>query len=345
MTAKERVYSQIAHRETDPIPYTLDFEEAVGRELDAWYGGSAWRRRLVNAVVEIESPVVSPSAACVAALEKAEYTDAYGTRWRVDRRPFHTAAPALPEPTLRGYRLPAAERFFTAAWRRRAEDTIRAFPDRFLAARPGLGLFERSWALRGFEQALMDSLNDPGFYGELLETLTEHQLTIVEELLRLPVDGIMFGDDWGHQRGMLLSPASWRRFLKPCLARLYGRVRAAGKTVLTHCCGHITPVIPDLIEIGLNVLESVQPEAMDPYALKAACGERLTFWGALGSQSTIQFATPEQIRAEIKRLCREMGRGGGYILAPAKDLQPGTPVENAAAVVEAFWEVGEQDPL
>jgi uroporphyrinogen decarboxylase len=92
----------------------------------------------------------------------------------------------------------------------------------------------------------------------------------------------------------------------------------------------------DIAEIGLDVLESVQPEAagMNPYALKQAWGDRITFWGGLGSQSTIPFGTPGQIRQEIQRLRREMGRGGGYILAPAKPLRPETPTANAVAVVE-----------
>ncbi len=96
--------------------------------------------------------------------------------------------------------------------------------------------------------------------------------------------------------------------------------------------------MPEIVEIGLDVLESVQPEAegMSSYELKARWGELITFWGCLGSQSTIAFGSPEEIRAEVARLRREMGRGGGYILAPAKSLQPGTPIENAMAVVEAL---------
>jgi uroporphyrinogen decarboxylase len=117
---------------------------------------------------------------------------------------------------------------------------------------------------------------------------------------------------------------------------MYTLVHEAGKVALSHCCGSIVDVLPDVVEIGLDVLESVQPEAMDPYALKRLYGRQITFWGGLGSQSTIQFGTPREIREEIARLCEHMGRGGGYILSPAKPLQPGTPVENAAAVVESF---------
>ena len=94
----------------------------------------------------------------------------------------------------------------------------------------------------------------------------------------------------------------------------------------------------DIVDIGLDVLESVQPEAagMNPYALKKAWGDKITFWGCLGTQYTIPFAKPAQIRQEVRRLRREMGRGGGFDLAPAKPLRPETPTENAVAVVEEF---------
>ena len=117
-------------------------------------------------------------------------------------------------------------------------------------------------------------------------------------------------------------------------------VKRQDKLVITHCCGSIVDILPDAIEIGLDVLESCQPEArgMNPYDLKKKFGDKLTFWGCLGSQSVIPFGTPEEIRAEVQQLCREMGKGGGFILGPAKSLQPGTPTENAAAVVEAFAE-------
>jgi uroporphyrinogen decarboxylase len=101
----------------------------------------------------------------------------------------------------------------------------------------------------------------------------------------------------------------------------------------------VADIIPDLIEVGLDVLESVQPEAMDPYEVKRRFGKHITFWGGLGSQSTLAFGKPAAIRAEIKRLSVEMSRGGGYILAPAKALMNGMPLENAIAAIDAFYEV------
>lgn len=195
-----------------------------------------------------------------------------------------------------------------------------------------------AWALRGFEEALIDAVAHPDFYNELIDKLLYHQLQILERLLDLPVDGILFSDDWGYQRGLLMGAKRWRRFLKPRVARLYARAHEAGKYVLTHCCGSIEEILPDLIEIGLDVYQSVQPEARNnnPYELKRKYGDKLTFWGGLGSQSTIPFGSPDEITSEVARLCHEMGCNGGYILSAAKPIQPGTPVENSAAVVEAF---------
>ena len=333
MTPRERVIAQISHEETDHIPYVLGFEGDVAERLDEHYGGAGWRDLLDSAIRHVPTPnlVVDETA--------EDYsTDPYGTVWRVNRRPFHQEEPALQEPSLEGFEFPDLDLRFDADWKAEALRAIEEQRDHFTVIGFGFGLFERTWALRGFAEALMDAAGDPDFYDELAERVTVHQLEIIERLLELPVDGVMFSDDWGYQQGVILGPARWRRFMKGRLARQYARVHQAGKFVLTHCCGSIVDILPDLIEIGLDVYQSVQPEARDsnPYALKREFGDRITFWGGLGSQSTIPFGTPATIRAEVDRLCREMGRGGGYILAPAKALQPETPTENAAAVVEAF---------
>jgi uroporphyrinogen decarboxylase len=266
------------------------------------------------------------------------YTDLYGSVWRVDYRTFHLVEPVLKTPSLEGFKLPDQDLIFDRAWEKEVWPAIEQQQDRFLVIGFGTGPFERSWGLRGFEEAMMDMIVHPDFYEELIERLTSHHMEIVERLLELPVDGILFADDWGYQQGVLVGAERWRKIFKPRLARLYQRVHEADKYVLTHCCGSIEEILPDVIEIGLDVYQSVQPEAKnnDPYELKRKYGDKITFWGGLGSQSTIPFGTPDEIRAEVARLCREMGQGGGYVLAPAKALQPETPTENAAAVVEAF---------
>jgi len=332
MTPKERVLAQIEHQETDFIPYTLGFEGDVVERLDQHYGGSAWQGKLdphIRHVTAVKYGVVDTEA-------EKYWTDLFGTLWRVDLRPFHLEDPGLKEPSFEGYDYPPSEAFFSDGWRERAIEEAEEHKDHFLVTGFGFGIFERTWCIRGFMNALTDVVGNPGFYRELVDRIAESQMEIIEELLTLPVDGIMFSDDWGYQQGVIVGPDRWREIFKPHLARMYDLVHSGGKYTLSHCCGDVTDIVPDVIEIGLDVLESVQPEAMDPYALKRAYGDQITFWGGLGSQSVIPFGTPEAIEAEVKKLCTEMGQGGGYILTSAKALQPETPTENAAAVVEAF---------
>jgi uroporphyrinogen decarboxylase len=202
----------------------------------------------------------------------------------------------------------------------------------------GWGLFEQTWRLRGFENMLMDCIGEEDFYRALLDKLTELRLGMVAQCKDVPADAIMFGDDWGDQRGIIIGPDRWRKLLKPRWAKVFAATRAQGKYSICHCCGSNAQIIPDLIEIGLDVLESVQPEpaGMDSFELKRKFGDKITFWGCLGSQSTVPFGTPREIKARVAALCEVMGKGGGFILAPAKAIQPGTPPENSLAVVEAF---------
>jgi uroporphyrinogen decarboxylase len=274
-------------------------------------------------------------------LDAVRERDGYGGVWRVDRRPWHLESPPLRRPSFEGYEFPKAERFLRPIWKERAAMSCAEHRESFVVGKLGWGLFERSWNLRGFENVLMDAVAEPEFFAEVLDRLADLYLSFVRYTVDLPVDGILFGDDWGDQRGVILGPERWRKFLKPRWARIYRAVHDAGKIAMSHSCGSVAEIVPDLIEIDLDVLESVQPEAagMSPYELKRRYGSRICFWGGLGSQSVIPFGTPTEIASEVARLKSEMARGGGYILAPAKPLQPETPTANAVAVVEAFTAV------
>ncbi len=338
MTQKQRVIAQINHQETDFVPYHLMFDPGSNLEerLDAYYGNNKWRTKVDNAIYQLPLPSTSINLE----LGAEKYIDAYGSEWRLDLRPFSLSKPALTEPSLDNYKFPEVDSLFDDDWEEKCHQLMEQEKDRFIVAAYGFGLFERSWVLRGFENVLMDVAINIDFYEELLDKLVDHQMEILERLLKLPVDGIWFFDDWGFQQGVLVGADRWRRLFKPRYEKMYRRTHESGKYVLTHCCGAIDKILPDIIEIGLDVYQSVQPEARNnnPYDLKQKYGDKLTFWGGLGSQSTIPFGTPEEIKQEVRKLCSEMGKGGGYILGPAKEIQPETSDENMAAVVEAFIE-------
>ncbi len=333
MTPREIVLEQIHHRETEQIPYTLAFEPEVGTRLDEQLGGEAWRERLIPYIAQRGGVARSTKEE----LDVTHHRDAFGTVWRTDELPPVVVEPGLKAPSFEGYAFPSVGAFLDQSAKSDAKRNVGESPDSFTIASIGLCLWQ-SWYVRGFEATLMDCVTEEDFYGELLERMTELTLALVAECADIPADAIMMGDDWGCQRGVMIGPERWRRFYKPRYARIFDAIHDQGKLAIMHCCGSVADIMGDIVEIGLDVLESVQPEAagMNPYALKGAWGDKITFWGGLGSQQTIPFATPREIRAEIRRLRSEMSRGGGYILAPAKPLRPETPTENAVAVVEEF---------
>jgi uroporphyrinogen decarboxylase len=309
-------------------------EKVVAEKLDDYYGTPSWRGRLIPYITDVASIDTHRNRRIDDVYER----DVFGSIWRTDRRPWHLEERALKKPSFEGYTFPSKELFFDPMLEDTAKKNTGERPDSFHVIRIGWGLFENCWRTVGFENALIYSITEPTFFEELLDRLTELHLSHVEQCRKVTADAVMFGDDWGDQRGVLLGPDRWRRFIKPRWARIYRAVHDQGKMVISHCCGSVADIMDDIIEIGLDVLESVQPEprGMNPYDLKERWGDRITLYGCLGSQSTIPLGTPEQIRSEVRQLCRRMGRGGGYILHPAKELQPETPVENAVAVLEAF---------
>jgi uroporphyrinogen decarboxylase len=338
MTPRKTVLTQLSHRETHPVPYSLGFEGDVAAQLDTYYGTAEWRERLTPYITTVGGiDTVGQTR-----VDEAHVRDAFGSLWRDDRRPWHLVEPALSKPSLTGFDFPPADSFIGDVEQIKASalQACKQKANSFQIISIGWGLFEHSWRIRGFENGMMDAISQPDFYAALLDHLTDLFMSFVDVWKDVPADAIMFGDDWGFQQGVLLGSERWRTYIKPRWAKIYQAVHDQGKYTISHSCGSVVDILPDIIEMGLDVLESVQPEArgMNPYSLKKQFGSQITFWGCLGSQSTIQFGSPQEIKAEVRRLCAEMGTGGGYILAPAKSLQPGTPVENAAAVVEAFVE-------
>jgi uroporphyrinogen decarboxylase len=132
-----------------------------------------------------------------------------------------------------------------------------------------------------------------------------------------------------------MGPGTWRRFILPVLERMYGVVRRAGKYVMIHSCGDVDEVFDDLIAAGLNCFNPFQPEVMDVHALLPRYRGRLAFHGGLSTQRTLPFGTVEEVRAETHRLL-ELGRDGGYIFAPAHDIEGDVPLENILAFVDVL---------
>jgi uroporphyrinogen decarboxylase len=202
------------------------------------------------------------------------------------------------------------------------------------------GAFETPWYMRGMEQFLLDLQLNP----EVAEAISDRVSAFYQQRTLRAIDAarglidlIGSGGDIGGQTGMMLSPASWRAHIKPYQTRLITPFKRLGFRTFYHSCGSLVPAIPDLIEMGLDVLDPIQPGAtgMAPAELFPQFGDRLSFHGAIDEQELLPHGTPGQVYDETTRTMDILGQNGGYIVSPSHQVQGDTPVENILAVYEA----------
>lgn len=217
-----------------------------------------------------------------------------------------------------------------------AERVIKEYKDEYwIVGVTVTTIFETAWALRGYEKTLMDLALNPDLIEKLFDIPFRYHLTAAKELVEMGVDMIWIGDDVGAQDRMLISPQTWRRFLKPRLATFISTLKSINPDVKVayHSDGNIYPIIPDLIEIGLDILNPVQPRCMDPEKLKKEYGDKLCFWGSIDEQYTLPFGTPSEVKREVITRLETLGKNGGLIIGPTHHVQLDTPLENFWAMV------------
>lgn len=203
-------------------------------------------------------------------------------------------------------------------------------------------LFEVAWQQRGMEELFEDFTERPDMANCLLDRLTELRITQAEFFARHGVDVLILGDDVSMQTGMLMSPKTWRLWFKERMRQIIHAARAIQPDlpVFYHSDGNPTAIIPDLIEIGVTILNPVQPECIDPVWVKRNYGDSLALWGTIGTQTTLPFGTPEDVRLEVKKRIETVGYDGGLLLGPTHMLEPDVPWENIVALYEAIDEFG-----
>ena len=203
-------------------------------------------------------------------------------------------------------------------------------------------IFEVSWYLRGMENLFHDMLFRPDLAATLMDRITQIRIFQAATLARCGVDILALGDDIAIQTGMLMSPKMWRQWLKPRIKQVIDAAKAIKPDILIwyHTDGDCRQVIAELIEVGVDILNPVQPECLDPINLKGMYGDRLSFAGTIGTQTTMPFGKPADVRGVVEHMINTVGRGGGLLLAPTHVLEPDVPWENVLAFVEAAKELG-----
>ena len=207
----------------------------------------------------------------------------------------------------------------------------------FSTAHVQCSIWEQAWYLRSMEDLMADMMTDDEIAAVLLDRVTNTLIDGIEMYARAGVDSLFFGDDIGMQSTILMSVSLWETWLKPRLKKAIDAARAINPDLIIfyHSCGYIEPFIDGLIECGVDVLNPIQTECMDFKEIHAKYGERISFSGTIGTQTTMPFGTPDEVKKAVWTNLEIAGDKGGLLCCPTHILEPEVPVENVLAYVEA----------
>ena len=373
LSHRERVIKALSHQEPDRIPFDLggtvnsSIHVTGYQKLKAHFGIEA-EDTIIHKMMQIAAvhePVLqaldtdfryvglgSPDSRPDTPVGENGYQDEYGV---VRRRPSSALYYDLvksplggaitiqdivnfswPDPTDPGY---------TRGLRARLLD-YREKTDYAIVLRLPSAFVHTTQYLRGFEDWFIDLAADQKLAGALFDAAVEHSSALAAEILKVGgdlADVVAISDDMGLQNGPIVSPELYRQLFKPRHKKYFDTVKKHTSAFLHfHCCGSIYKLLPDLIELGVDVIHPVQVAArdMDSSILGPEFGDRLSFWGGIDTQKVLPKGTPEEVKAEVRRRIRDFAPGGGYILGAVHDIQPDVPVENILAMFEAGKEYG-----
>ncbi len=313
------------------VPWSFGFTKEAKDKLQVYFAPLELEDVLGNHLLKLGSDIgffTDVGDQCV--------QDVFGVVWdrSIDKDIGNVKGYVLSQPTLKGYTFPDPldERFFIDI-----PGKIARYGDHLRLFQIGFSLYERAWTMRGMQNLLADFLDNPRFVSELLNAIADYNIAQIQRALTYDIDAVYFGDDWGQQRGLQMGPRLWRELIYPVLRRMYAVVHAAGKYVFIHSCGDVDELFDELIGIGVNCFNPFQPEVMDVIALMERYRGRLAFHGGLSTQRTLPHGTTGVVRGECERLLAA-GSQGGYIFAPAHDVEGDVSLENMLAFIQVAQE-------
>ena len=357
MNSKERVKTALLHQEPDRVPVTASFVPEFVERL----------RKQLNLPMQLVNPhggevhdleeyfdldIIQYSvgiANSYYASNEDEYTCDWGIKWKqaeydtrfgVGRYTEIAESPLADEDRLNNYQPPDPNREgLYAPFSKILEQYGK---DYYILGVTVCTIFEGAWYLRGLNRLLMDMVYDEEKANRILDIPFHYHLVAASNLTKMGADGIWIGDDVGTQKGMMISPEMWRKYLKPRMAAFCQELKAINPNlkIAYHSDGNIYPIIDELIEIGIDVLNPIQPAAMDPVYLKKRYGKNLSFWGTIDEQYTLPFGSVEDVRQETLSRIQNVAPGGGLILSPTHHIQLDTPIENFLTFLETVQTQG-----
>jgi len=324
--ARDRVLTSLAHEQPDVTPWQINPTIDAYKRLVEYTGDPDYISKIGNHLASYEDGWFKE--------ERPDFwRDQFGVLWNrtIDKDIGNVEGLMFPEPDMSVYTFPDPD---LERNDRYLSELVADNPTKFRVASVGFSMFERAWTLRGMENLLMDMVIDPDFVDALMDRILEYNLKVIDHFVTYDIDCIRFGDDWGQQRGLITGPRLWRRFIKPRVAAMYARVKEHGLYVMQHSCGDIQELFPDLIDMGLDIFETFQPEVMDPGLMKQKYGDHITFYGGISTQQVLPKVSPEELVPHIREMIALVGANGGYIVAPTHGVPWDVPPENLVAFVE-----------
>jgi len=367
MSHRQRIMNALDHKESDRVPidfggtYTTTIFHAAYDRLTEELGINEGETQIYSKTRRLAIPSeavlqrfhvdtrfvgLSPYEGDQREIDEDTYLDEWGTTWRkaedghylyVDGPFYDQKRPPpegldvdhWPDPENPGYYRGLAERARAA----------RASGCAVILNMP-IGVIHQGQFLRGFADWLKDLYKNRAFSERMMDVIAERWIAVAEKALdECPdnVDIVFFGDDLASQLAPLFNPEIYREIIKPRHARMIAAVKAkADVKVLYHSCGAVTPLIDDLIEIGVDALNPVQVTAsdMEPASLKKRWGDRIAFWGGINTQGVLPFGTADEVRAEVRRIIDILAPGGGFVLNSVHNIQNDVAADNIVAMFD-----------
>jgi uroporphyrinogen decarboxylase len=351
---RDRILAAINHERLGRTPCdywgTPEVTDKLCRHLGCDGIVAVYDRLGIDGIMRVEPPYIGPPLPEQYDGASAYVRQAWGMRFKAQRYPaggiyweqtFNPLAGAETIADLDTFPWPKPEWFDYSA----LPALCAQYPNR--AIQLGYSaIFYYHNMLRGLEQSLADPLLMPEFTHHLLQKVSdvfyEYHARCFKAARGL-VQLTQVTDDFGTQRGLMISPRVFREFYKPHIQRAIDLAKSFDLKVFHHDDGSIRPLIPELVEMGIDVLNPVQWRCadMDPAELKDSFGDRVCFHGGIDNQDVMPFGTPQDVRDEVIRNLETLGRGGtGYIVAPCHNLQVNTSVENILALYETVRQAG-----
>ncbi len=355
MNSRERTQAAINHIQPDRPPLYVSLTPQVARKLSDYLGVPyeepveamesariSHMQLLTQMGVDIiaVAPTV-PASATAIVMSDGRIKNEWGMVFRkagiYDEFSEYPLAGALSEKDIRNYPFPDANApgRFDIAEQMIAEYHLKAG----VIGDVETMFFELSWYLTGLEKFLTDLISGTEYIFSLMDKIMDYIIFCGKRLIGMGVDILWCGDDFGTQNSMIMDPEMWRQIFKPRIKYMFEEFRKVKPEIKIawHSCGSILPIIPDFIEVGLDILNPIQPLAsgMDPVYLKNTYGRDLVFFGGIDVQHLLPFGSPQMIRDQVRRRIDILGKDGGYIVAPAHNIQPDTSVANIMTFFDA----------